>query len=531
MKIILEQLNQSSIKVYINPFTRELLTQLLQIVHLDIDKELYDTQFKEKVICPNVTNIKGNYYLLSSNENTLIFPIGFKEEIIKVIKNYKELNNDLNIELSIKTLEPKLKIKNSRETNSDIRLRPYQLEAIDTILKERFLTVKIPTGGGKTHIAMELLRLDKKSRFLYLVNTRLLLNQTYDRMKESIDKKEIGLVGDGHFDINRRGTIALANSFYYKLKEGRHIDKILNFLKSIKILIVDEPQDVLPRNDGYLISSLCVNKDYSIGLSATPNSNSKNIMVYAQTGRIKFNRSEEEFIEKNYICDPTFRIYEVPLVKLSNHANKLYNELTRCRDNLDSRKKHYIYQTLDREVITHNFNRNRMLCNITLDVINKRDSQAPVLVVVKTINGKESHASKLLDILKELDNTKEYRILSSSKSKAEKERILKDIKEGNIDCVFVTSKLFGTGIDIPYLSYLVLAHVSYKPNHLLQVLGRVLRYKEDKKTIIIDFKDNTIFYENQSSKRIETYKSTYNVSESTLIPIDYHKEILINKYS
>ena len=64
-------------------------------------------------------------------------------------------------------------------------LYPFQKEAIDSFMKGKDVFVKAPTGTGKTLIPLicSTFVLGKKLRCVFLVPTRRLIDQTYDKLR------------------------------------------------------------------------------------------------------------------------------------------------------------------------------------------------------------------------------------------------------------------------------------------------------------------------------------------------------------
>lgn len=534
-KVTVTTINSSSLKISLGREDIRLILTILDLLRLDIDEENYNIQFGDGKLRPSIMKHNNNYYLAKVKDNDVYVPIGFKKPIIELLYRLKRNGYNIDIEINDKIKHKQIEVSNINTDNS-IQLRDSQKEAIQKILEERFLTIRMPTGGGKTYIAMTLLKLLPTYKVLYLVNTITLLNQTYKVMKESIEEKDIGLVGDGNFDISKRVTLGLPNSFYHRLKrldkEGR--DQIINHLRSIDILMVDEPQEILGTNHGYITSFLCINRSISCALSATPWVHTgKNPMISALTGPVLYSKTAKEFIDREIIHKPSFCIYEAPNITLSRRTLMKYSTLKDDTIRLTQREKCAIFRSIDYEAIIHNNSRNQLASEIIVKEIDRRPNNAPVLIVVKTINKKNSHGEIIKNSILRLDPNKKIYILSSSLRKKDKEEIFKLLEKGEIDGLIVTSKLFGTGIDIPSLCRLVIVHDNYNSKSLIQLIGRLVRKsKEDNITPrIIDFNDKVLYYAKQSDYKRAIYAKSYDIDYADLEPKNYYKDLLIHKYS
>ena len=108
-------------------------------------------------------------------------------------------------------------------------LRPYQSDALMSWeMSSRRGVVVLPTGSGKTHVALAAMARMKRSA-LVLVPTRVLLNQWVDRIR-SCYQWPVGVYGDGDRSLGRV-TVCTFESAY------RHMDL---FGDRFHLLVVDE---------------------------------------------------------------------------------------------------------------------------------------------------------------------------------------------------------------------------------------------------------------------------------------------------
>jgi DNA repair protein RadD len=150
-------------------------------------------------------------------------------------------------------------------------LRPYQQAAVNAAIdylrfKQGNPCVVIPTGGGKTHVINELVRLVVDvwgGRALLLAHRKELIEQPL----EKLDRDDVGVYSAGLGMRDRREPIILAGvqSVYKRACE----------LGAFNLILIDEAQMLSPEGDGmyqtFLSDAMVVNpKVRLIGLTATP---------------------------------------------------------------------------------------------------------------------------------------------------------------------------------------------------------------------------------------------------------------------
>ena len=95
----------------------------------------------------------------------------------------------------------------------------------------------------------------------------------------------------------------------------------------------------------------------------------------------------------------------------------------------------------------------------------------------------------------------------SKKAKEERKKALKQLNDGEIQCVFATYQLAKEGLDVPNLNYVVFATPEKDETTVIQSVGRVGRKADSKEYgIVIDFIDNFGMYQGWAKKRQNYYK-------------------------
>ena len=136
--------------------------------------------------------------LFKMDGNTLICPIG-------AFKRIKGIIDDLNIETSYLTdFAPYTPIEYN---NADMHLYAYQDDAVNAMLEKGYGILQSPAGSGKSNMALAMI-FKAKSKALWLTHTNDLLNQSYDRACQFVDKKLLGKITGGKVQIGEGITFA-----------------------------------------------------------------------------------------------------------------------------------------------------------------------------------------------------------------------------------------------------------------------------------------------------------------------------------
>lgn len=375
-----------------------------------------------------------------------------------------------------------------------IELRDYQVEAIDEGIRRGRGIFEVATGLGKTEIAAGITRmLDLNT--LFIVHTQDLLHQTVERFKERLSTKEIGIIGDGQFEVDSKIIVSTIQSLdqlmFTKNKQGRVVlrkdtgEDMKRFLNGFEVMFQDETHHS-SATTWYRIGMFMHNANYRFGLSGTPlrRNDLANMKVMAITGPVIYTKLAEEGIAEGYLSN-----IEVRIVKNSE-------EVLFC----DAKPK---WQEVYKSGMVHSENRNSLIVNAVNEMHKLGKKQ---MVLVRYIE----HGKILQRMLKRRYNIRSI-FLSGKDPACFREQVkgkfnIQDMKKGGF--VLIASTIFDEGVDIPEINVLVHAAGGKSETKTIQKTGRGLRLKEGgEKLIVYDFNDvNTKFLDKHSKKRIATYK-------------------------
>jgi superfamily II DNA or RNA helicase len=340
-----------------------------------------------------------------------------------------------------------------------ITLYDFQIRTVKEVVKAGRGVVQLPTGAGKTEIAIAATKALSVPT-LFLTHRVNLLYQTAKRYAQRNPeiKDKIGVIGDGNYSPNFI-TLATVQTIWSALK--RYPSEIVPMLKQFQMLIIDEAHRSGAKQF-YKPSMLCSNAYYRLGLTATPfmNGNKADDMyLMGTTGPVASKVSYSELIDRGILAKPFFKFFAINEPKL-----------TGLRDWRD------IYE---QGIIYHN-QRNAIVATQAAQLASKGKK---ILIIVNEV--------KHGQILTELCTRKGVKIKyqDGSHSYAQREKTLKWLASTG-DAIIATN-IFDEGIDCSQINAVILAAGTKSAPALFQRTGRATRRKEtDNYAIIIDFIDN-----------------------------------------
>jgi superfamily II DNA or RNA helicase len=114
-------------------------------------------------------------------------------------------------------------------------LRPYQLDAVEKLKAAGHGAVSLPTGSGKSLVALELVKQTGLQTTVSAPSVSI-ANQLLDTFTESLGAKNVGKYGDGKKQLGKLVTIGVAQSLA-KIETG---SPAWNHFKNTKVIISDE---------------------------------------------------------------------------------------------------------------------------------------------------------------------------------------------------------------------------------------------------------------------------------------------------
>jgi superfamily II DNA or RNA helicase len=326
----------------------------------------------------------------------------------------------------------------------DGRLKPFQQRACDAMLKKDFGVLTAPTGAGKTVMGLYLLT-QRGQPALIVVHTRELLHQWVSRIETftGLPADDIGLIGDGKFDIGEKITVGMVQTLLKRAPE---------VVPHIGTIIVDECHHAPSRTFHECVAHF--DCKYMIGLSATPWRRDRlSRLIFWFLGDQGHEVEKSHLIRSGDILEAEVIIRETdfkPAADPSVYYTRVMSELVE-----DKERNHLITADIAQEA---------------------RQSNGICLV----LSDRKVHCSILQSYLK-YNHKIESELLVGSLTQKQRKAVLKRLEERDINVLVATGQLVGEGFDLKALSVLFLTMPIKFSGRLMQYLGRVLRTAPGKK--------------------------------------------------
>jgi superfamily II DNA or RNA helicase/RecB family exonuclease len=418
---------------------------------------------------------------------TVCFWSRFKHILpISMLEGLKKTLNDYAL-YTVKKLD--LEIIEKRNFNNDVilmpdkiqkELRDYQVQSVNLLKEHKTGILALPTGSGKTEIAIEFIR-QIPYKTLFLVDRLELLRQTKERIEKELNIK-VGEIHGNTVDIQHI-TIATIQTINKRIKEFGE------YLSTIRVAFFDECHKIAS-NSYIKVSRYLINSEFRLGLSATPYRTDGNDMkINSVCGYKIFEIKSEDLINRNLLETP-----QINFIKdfLDIEDKKTLNSLLDTGLINPTIEYHKYYNVF----VVQNEKRNQLIQKIITKFINTK-----VLILVKIVQHGEI-LSKILNAPYLCGDTKEE----------DRKILLNDFKNGKLNMLIGTMSIFQEGLDIPQLGVLINASGNKSDVSSIQTLGRLLRKHENKQCCVYyDFIDEGILF-NASRSRIRAFrKENYEV--------------------
>ncbi len=335
----------------------------------------------------------------------------------------------------------------------DGRLRPFQENAVQDLVRKEFGTLSAPTGSGKTVMGLHLIAA-RRQPTLIVVHTKDLAHQWVERIQQflKIPQAEIGWIGSGKRRPGERITVALVQSLY---KCAAEIAPLIGHL------VVDECHRTPSRTFTDAVTAF--DARYMLGLSATPWRRDKlSKLIFWHLGDVQHEIQPEGLVASGDVLraevivrETEFRPYFDPVSEYSRMLSELADDKARNLQIVDD------------------------LAAVS------RESTGVCLV----LSDRKAHCENLRALLK-LRHGIAADVLTGDLPVAQRRALTNAMQKGLVRVVIATGQLIGEGFDCPRLETLFLVTPIRFSGRLLQYLGRVLRPAPNKQSArVYDYVD------------------------------------------
>ncbi len=320
-------------------------------------------------------------------------------------------------------------------------LRPYQLEAVEMVVKRRRGVIQHPTAAGKTIVFVGM-SMRIPIHWVFLVRQKDLLYQTAEKYERHAGKT-VNLIGDGKVDLSGTGNVTVATAQTLSAKRGDPI--IWDHLSDAEGVVVDECHTV-PGDQLYRFIMVTSQAIYRVGLSGTPfaRSDTKGALTIGALGPIIHKRRADELIAQGYLAEAIIEMHEHHGESAAATQPGAYNEL-----------------------VVRSVSRNKLIVKLM------QRADKPNLTFVKQVK----HGHQLVARAEKAGLKVEF--VWGNKNTDSRKASIKRLVRGDIDCI-VASVVFEQGIDIEDLASGVNAAAGKSARAALQRLGRGMRRPDGK---------------------------------------------------
>ncbi len=377
--------------------------------------------------------------------------------------------------------------------------RPYQKEALDAwIAHGKRGVVVLPTGAGKTILAVMLIRATRRPALVH-VPTIDLMHQWYEVLSDHFGE-EIGLLGGGYNEIQRLTVATYDSALIHVPQRGN----------AFGLAIYDECHH-LP-SDQFQFTAIANLAPFRLGLTATPErTDGRERFLYELLGDLCF-RAHIDELEGQTLAPYVVNTLEIELSESEREAYDTaraeYTDFLQS-EQIDMRSPDGWRTFIWRSSLTP-AGRQAFQAYLT----QKRLSQAA--------SGKEAAIWKLLQehrgariLIFTQDNEMAYRlgkrfflpVLTHQTKLKERKAFLDAFRQGDY-AVLVTSKVLNEGVDVPEANIAIIVSGSGSIREHVQRLGRILRARPGKEAILYELIANQTgeFYVNQRRRQHRAYE-------------------------
>jgi len=357
----------------------------------------------------------------------------------------------------------------------NVPLYPYQETAVQQMLNAQYGILQSPAGSGKTQMGIALIQ-RLKCRTLWLCHTKDLIQQSYERASQYLDKSLFGTITEGKVHLGEGITFATVQTMC-------NLD-LTQYRNYWGCTLTDECHRVSGSPTSVTMYSKVLNAlaaRHKYGLSATPHRSDGMIQAtYALLGDVVYKVPDEAVGDK---------IMRVTIKPVSTGV-----ENTRQCWNTDGTLNYVRWQTY----LAKNLERNRIIVEHLRDrpslILSTRITQLNILMTCLTPEMRERAVM--------IDGK-----MVSKRDKERREQALEDMRTGRRKYLFATYNLAREGLDIPCLEDLHLATPQKDPAVIEQSIGRVARTCDGKQNpVVFDYVDNSPDASRYYKKRCTTYR-------------------------
>ncbi|MFW6110856.1 MAG: DEAD/DEAH box helicase [Thermoproteota archaeon] len=482
MKVIRERAEEEQENVYTIQVKREGSRAILIF-----DPDAYQASKEVEEVCSVRYNVHGSYAGWAERTLQLSKRIPYEDKVAYSVPWWLVRGLGHFFEKKGYTLDiPEEKRKTTPlpyNLEKNFELYDFQKEAYQEWLKAKeFATVVMPTGGGKTYVALKSI-VDKPVNTLICVITEQLMNQWGRMLKELCDVPANGL---GYYFARKHEIKPITIGMYHSLssnivKEGGK--KLREYFDRV---IFDEGHHVAAKTFKNVAFNL--QAPIRMCLSATPerwDGNEK--LIYFASGEKCYFIDYPTLVEKEIVAPLDKFTYTVPLTEQEKKSIQSIEKQER-RDRGGSLKYYHQKARI-------NLQAKNKLPAIN-KILEKHEGEKIFIFTryLRQVNMISQHLKK---------SGIHHRVITGSTSDMKRRKFFQEFKEGTTK-IIVTTTVLDEGVDVPEASVAIIAGGSGQSRQMIQRTGRVCRYKEGKTAYIYEVIADHELERSLHQKRTET---------------------------
>ncbi len=400
------------------------------------------------------------------------------------------------------------------EINNFYELHSFQVQIKEDVIKNINLgdkknLVRLPTGGGKTRVAVHTLakiiydNKDKEARrYLWLTYEPLLASQACETFLDvykvigSVDLKISKLFYHykQHLPLSGMSEVLFANITSLSNKLSNEND-ILKYANDVDTIIFDEVHQVkAPIAFSLITKLLSLNHNINfIGLTATPGRG--DLSGDDSLGFLKF---FDAIVETK--IPPSSQVFgDLTTIELNEKKRTAVSYLQELGVLARLEELRLNYQELSQISPTTDTRRNKLI----IDCIKERIDKDEKIIVFAA----SAEHARLISILLKAENIDVGLVLGENRQF--RENIIKRFRKDNLN-LLITYEVLTTGFDAPEIDTLIIARPTKSIVTYSQILGRALRGKLNgghEKNTIINISDPSFGDVNEVYKEFSEYWS------------------------
>ncbi len=357
-----------------------------------------------------------------------------------------------------------------------VELKPFQDDALGSWLKSKRGIIALPTGAGKTYIALKAMEVLKEPT-LIVVPTLPLLNQWRETI-QSLCSIEVGIIGGGKEHLDPITVITYDSAYLRAAELGNRF----------QFIIFDEVHHLAA--ESYIEIAELSASPYRMGLTATlEREDGRHRLLFPLVGGIIYQLAPKELAGEHLSEFDAIRLK----VDLLDDERKKYERF--LREYKESLKKAGISMRSleDFRKLVMRSSRNIHARKALLSWNEARkiaiNSKAKFQVLQDLL---ESHREDKVIIFTEYNEMAEeiskrflIPLITHRTSRREREKILDAFKIGSVMKI-VTSKVLDEGLDVPDARVGIILGGTGSRREFIQRLGRILRKREGKRAVLYE---------------------------------------------